>query len=73
MKGMTERQADILQALITMSRDRGFPPTVRELADRFAVTHKTIYDQLQALQKKGFISIEPKVSRGIKILGRSEV
>ena len=70
MKGITERQASVLHLLITMSRDRGFPPTVRELADRLGITNKAVHDHLRALQSKGFIEIEAKISRGIRVLMR---
>jgi SOS-response transcriptional repressor LexA len=68
MKGLTSRQQEVLEILITYQRIHGFPPTVFELAGMMGVrSPNAAAIQLKALQKKGVITLRPGVSRGITI------
>ncbi|MFS3509306.1 LexA family transcriptional regulator [Citrobacter braakii] len=68
MKGLTSRQQEVLDMLITYQRVHGFPPTIGELAGMMGVSSPNAAAiQLKALQKKGTISLKPGVSRGITI------
>ena len=47
MKPLTEKQAAILQHIIDVSREHGYPPTLREMADVYGITPKGIFDHLK--------------------------
>lgn len=72
MKGLTLKQAQALEFIITSTRDNGYPPSVRDIAERFDITAKASSDRLQALKRKGFIEIGDKKSRAIKVIRRDE-
>ena len=69
MQELTARQKKALRALKRFIRREGWPPTRMELADElnFASPNASA-SVLKALQKKGYIEIVPKVSRGIKVI-----
>lgn len=67
-KGLTEKQRKILEFIIDFQRDRGFPPTIRELGDAFEIgSLRGVTVHLDALQKKNFISRE-RTSRSIRVV-----
>ncbi|HSP87312.1 MAG TPA: transcriptional repressor LexA [Ignavibacteriaceae bacterium] len=67
-KEITEIQKRILEFLIEEKTGRGFPPTLAEIANHFGYKNRTTVQQhLQALQRKGFIKKNPKLSRGIEL------
>jgi SOS-response transcriptional repressor LexA len=43
-------------------------PTIRELGEHYGFSNKTIWDRLEALQKKGCIRITSRKARSIEIL-----
>jgi len=73
MQGLTNKQNQIYGFIKDIIRDSGFPPTVREIGDRFGITVKGAYDHLKAIEKKGFIRTEQNKSRAIVITGSSDI
>lgn len=70
MKKLTNRQADILQMIITHVNREGYPPTLREIGKHFGI-HSTngVDDHLRRLVQKAYIRRPNKVSaRGIAVL-----
>lgn len=67
-KLLTERQQLILNFLKESIIESGYPPTVREIGERFGITVKGAYDHLKAIEKKGYIKTEQNKSRAIIIL-----
>jgi repressor LexA len=63
---LTQKQARILEFIQTRIDRRGCPPTVREIGSEFrlASTHG-VRCHLKALEKKGYLEIQPHSSRGI--------
>lgn len=53
MKGLTDRQSEVLGFMRTFSQRHGLPPTVREVAERFRVTPRAAFDHIRALERKG--------------------
>jgi len=53
---MTERQKETLQWIVAYIQVNLRPPTVQEVADRFGIKHSSAFQQVRALQKKGFLS-----------------
>ncbi|HOP63211.1 MAG TPA: transcriptional repressor LexA [Spirochaetota bacterium] len=67
-KELTDKQQIILNYIREKINESGFPPTVREIGDRFGITVKGAYDHLKAIEKKGYIKTEQNKSRAIVIL-----
>lgn len=68
---LTERQRQVLEFLKEYISERGYPPTVREIARELGIKWtKGVEKHLQALEKKGYIKRFPG-ARSIEILGFS--
>jgi repressor LexA len=66
--GLTERQRKILNVIQDAVKDRGFPPTVREIADLVGLASPaSVAHQLSALERKGFIKRDPNSPRAIDL------
>ena len=66
-KGLTERQAQILQFIIDCIREDGRPPTIAEIGLKFSIASTNgVNDHLQSLERKGYITREQK-ARGIHV------
>ena len=68
MKGITDRQKEVLTFISSFTEENGFPPTVREISEHFQISIRAIQDHIIALQKKGFLSQSQKRSRSIRVL-----
>lgn len=65
---LTIIQQKILDYLIEF-RAKGTVPTLAEIAKYFGYKNRsTVQQHLQAIEKKGYIKRNPKISRGIKLL-----
>lgn len=65
---LTEIQKRILDFLIEQ-RVKGIPPTLAEIASHFGYKNRaTVQQHLEALEKKGYIRRNPKLSRAIELL-----
>lgn len=69
MRGLTERQESVLGFLRDFARERGMPPTVREIGEAMGFNFPAARMHLKALEKKGFLRLSPGVHRGIELLG----
>lgn len=68
MKGITDRQKEVLTFISNFTEDNSYPPTVREISDHFGISLRAVQDHITALQKKGFLTQTQKRSRSIKVL-----
>lgn len=68
MKDLTEKQQLVFQFIVDSVREKGFPPTIREIGDQFGITAKGAYDHLKAVEKKGYIRTSKNQSRAIELL-----
>jgi repressor LexA len=73
MKGLTERQKEVLEYIKYYIRTFRYPPTIREVAEHLSVSVKGAYDHIKALQKKQVIKCNLNRSRAIKLLGDNDV
>lgn len=65
---LTNRQAAILETIRSSIRDRGFPPTIREIAAATGIKSTNgVNDHLVALARKGFVRRESVVARGLSL------
>nr|WP_300149073.1 transcriptional repressor LexA [Propionicimonas sp.] len=66
--GLTARQRRILEVIRDDLVDRGYPPTVREIADRAGLaSSSSAAHQLKVLQAKGFIFRDPHRPRALEV------
>jgi repressor LexA len=66
---LTERQNEILSFIHQFREENGYPPTLREIGKKFGISSTFgVKRHLEALVKKGFLTIESNASRGINLL-----
>jgi repressor LexA len=70
MRGeLTEKQRQILGFIVERIAERGAPPTMREIAERFGfASPASVKGHLEALEKKGFIQRREWTARGIELV-----
>ena len=65
---LTKKQKAVFQFVREKIDTRGYGPTVREIGDKFGIgSPNGVMCHLRALEKKGFITREPNMSRAIQI------
>jgi repressor LexA len=66
---ITERQQEIFNFIQAFLSETGYPPTLREIAKKFEMSSTFgVRRHLEALAKKGYLTIESNASRGITLL-----
>lgn len=67
-KELTETQKSILNFLIDQIKGKGIPPTLADVAKHFGYKNRaTVQQHFKAIEKKGYIRKNPKLSRGIEL------
>jgi repressor LexA len=67
---LTERQKAILDFFADFQRLNGYPPTHREIRERFGYTsYGTVHKHLRLLRAKGYLSGEQHQKRGLRLTG----
>lgn len=73
IKGLSARQENILEYIISEVEEKGYPPSVREIGHAVALqSSSTVHNHLNQLEKKGFIQRDPAKPRAIMILKRAD-
>jgi len=68
VEALGPRQKRILEFILSTVEDRGYPPSVREIADAVGLASpSTVHAHLEALQSKGYIRKDPTKPRAIEI------
>ena len=68
MRGITDRQKEVLTFISTYTEENSYPPTVRDISNHFGISLRAVQDHILALQKKGFLSQSQKKARSIRVL-----
>jgi len=69
---LSQRQTDILEFIKKEIRQKGYPPSVREIGDAVKLlSSSTVHGHLQTLEEKGYIRRDPTKPRAIEILNSS--
>ncbi len=68
MKGLTDKQKQILDFINEFSRSEGMAPTINEISAHFGVTAATAFAHVRALQRKGLLNRSSK-ARSISLPG----
>ncbi len=70
---LTERQKAILDFFAEFQRRHGYPPTHREIRDRFGYTsYGTVHKHLRLLREKGYLAGEQHQKRGLRLAPSEE-
>lgn len=69
MSKLSDRQKAILNFIKTEVREKGYPPSVREIGEAVGLaSSSTVHGHLERLEKKGLIRRDPTKPRAIEIL-----
>ncbi|UJF35996.1 transcriptional repressor LexA [Paenibacillus hexagrammi] len=70
MSKISQRQQAILEFIKNEVKDKGYPPSVREIGEAVGLaSSSTVHGHLERLEKKGLIRRDPTKPRAIEILG----
>jgi len=72
MKELTKRQKEVLSFIAAYIKNHSYPPTIREIADNFAISVKGAYDHVTALKRKNCLKQDDNRSRTMGLV-RSKV
>jgi len=65
---LTDRQRQILETIDESMRDRGYPPSVREIGDEVGLSSpSTVHSHLNTLQRLGYLRRDPTKPRAIEV------
>ena len=68
MAELTDRRRQILEFIDSQLRERGFPPSVREIGEAVGLTSSsTVHAHLNALQDAGYLRRDPTKPRAIEV------
>jgi repressor LexA len=68
MPELTGRQREILDVIERSMRDRGYPPSVREIGESVGLTSpSTVHNHLSTLQRLGYLRRDPTKPRAIEV------
>ncbi|HSD48606.1 MAG TPA: transcriptional repressor LexA [Actinomycetota bacterium] len=66
--GLTTRQLRILEFIARTVRERGYPPTVREIGEAVGLTSSSsVHAQLANLERRGFLHKDPSKPRAMAL------
>jgi repressor LexA len=72
MTDLTERQHQVLEFIDAQVRERGYPPSVREIGEAVGLSSSsTVHAHLEALQEKGFLRRDPTKPRAMELVYES--
>ncbi|MGH9118848.1 MAG: transcriptional repressor LexA [Acidimicrobiales bacterium] len=68
MSELTQRQREILEVIDRSVRERGYPPSVREIGAEVGLTSpSTVHTHLLSLQRLGYLRRDPTKPRAIEV------
>ena len=69
--GLSERQQKIYEFINKFMRDKGRPPTIREIGGHVGISSTSVVNyNLNILAREGLIQREKEVSRGLRVVGQ---
>ena len=69
MNDLSSKQQQILEYMKAEVREKGYPPSVREICEAVGLkSTSTVHGHLARLEKKGYIRRDPTKPRAIEIL-----
>lgn len=69
MRLLTKRQSLVLGFIVNHIKQKGYPPTIREIGDHMLIRSTNgVNDHLKVLERKGYIQRDASLSRSIIVL-----
>ena len=69
-EALTTRQKSVLLHIHDTVKDRGYPPSIREIGDAVGLqSTSSVAHQLRTLEKKGFLTRDPHKPRAVDVHG----
>src|ERR1700732_3889464 len=69
LDGLPPRQKDVVNHIISLTEEHGYPPTLAELASALGLRNRmTVHQHVAALKKKGLVHWEPGLNRSLRVL-----
>lgn len=65
---MTDRQRQTLVAMLTLIGQKGYPPTVQELAEALDISAPSAYENINHLVRKGYVTKVPGKARSLVVI-----
>ena len=65
---LTIRQKEIFDFVRAFIKERGYPPSVREIGQQFNIYPRAVFDHLKALERKGYLKRRGSMPRGLEVL-----
>lgn len=66
---LSERQRRMIEFIGQFSRERGYPPTIRQIGENADISSTSVVNyNLKKLEKDGYITRDLKVSRGVRLV-----
>lgn len=73
LAGLPPRQRDVINHIINLTEENGYPPTLAELAAALGLKNRmTVHQHVAALKKKGLVHWEPGLNRSLKVVGEAQ-
>ncbi|MDF0532632.1 transcriptional repressor LexA [Tsukamurella sp. 8F] len=70
---LTRRQKQVLTVIRKSVRERGYPPSIREIGDAVGLTStSSVAHQLRTLERLGFLQRDPNRPRAVNVQGAEE-
>src|SRR5277367_5204838 len=67
--GLPPRQKDVVNHIIQLTEEHGYPPTLAELAAAMGLRNRmTVHQHVAALKKKGIVRWEPGLNRSLRLV-----
>ncbi|KRW91565.1 XRE family transcriptional regulator [Alicyclobacillus tengchongensis] len=74
MSQLTSRQRAILEFIRKNVREKGYPPSVREIGEAVGLaSSSTVHGHLERLQQKGYLRRDPTKPRALELISHDEV
>lgn len=70
LEPLTPRQRQVLEWVRGFIRERGMPPTMREIGGAFEIKSSSVFDLLLALERKGHLERGERRARALILKGR---
>lgn len=72
MDKLTTKQQKILNFIEKHRIEHTYPPTLKEIGEKFNITIGTVQDHIFALQKKGYLERKKDIARGFRVVKSDE-
>jgi len=72
MHKLTAKQKKILEFIEKFGNEYSYPPTLKEIGEKFNITIGTVQDHIKALQSKGWLERRKDIARGFVVVKSEE-